>query len=540
MDDPNITMEEYIRVEEEKAQKRRKVFNWEIAKYGKIWYDEDIHDLRFVETKFPAKAFNDGFSSKIISTNNLKTDSENDNEKVNMPSLPPPEPTVSCFDDLDFFKDFENEFPAIVYNDAPTSKSDLLTEQILSPQRIDLNDETSLSEFDEEEQNVLYFNDLFPFNMIYPDDLKSDMNNGNDEIDIGQPSRDMSVIQLPNVINVNAQRSNKLLETSSLEDIPRSTLKKTIAFADEGSSYFDTDKIMARMDGMTLKMDAQYKELQSNAKKPNLDEDDIPCLVKKRQNSCKLFQSTNAFVKETFMDLKTQLETVAKNHQASIQNLETKFDRLADKQSGRPSGSLPSKTQPNLKGHNSKAYQPPQSRNEHVNAVFTRSGKSYSPPVNPNDQQDNSETPVNFDSDDEDEPTPQPKTQNPKPAKETLLPKPYKPKIFIDVIDEILEEYFDALLDEGSKILHSIKGTLLKEEIFAEFYEFMAMTADKNSDYESDTKGPPFKKITINTNYKIKMPLEEPPTDLELKPLLGNLEYLFLEEPFFILVIISS
>ncbi|GJT51134.1 putative reverse transcriptase domain-containing protein [Tanacetum coccineum] len=52
-------------------------------------------------------------------------------------------------------------------------------------------------------------------------------------------------------------------------------------------------------------------------------------------------QSTNAFVKEMFMDLKTQLETVAKNHQASIQNLETKFDRLADKQSGRPSGSLP-------------------------------------------------------------------------------------------------------------------------------------------------------------------------------------------------------
>ncbi|GKB88485.1 hypothetical protein Tco_0960757 [Tanacetum coccineum] len=77
-------------------------------------------------------------------------------------------------------------------------------------------------------------------------------------------------------------------------------------------------------------------------------------------------QTNNAFVKETFMDLKTQLETIAKNHQASIQNLETKFDRLADKQSGRPSGSLPSNTQPNPKGHNSKAYQPPQSRNEHV------------------------------------------------------------------------------------------------------------------------------------------------------------------------------
>ncbi|GJV71262.1 hypothetical protein Tco_1491257 [Tanacetum coccineum] len=130
------------------------------------------------------------------------------------------------------------------------------------------------------------------------------------------------------------------------------------------------------------------------------------------------------------MDLKTQLETVGKNHQVSIQNLETKFDRFADKQSGRPSRSLPSNTQPNLKAHNSKAYQPPQTRNEHVNAVFTRSGKSYNPSVNPNDQENDSQTPINFDNDDEDdEPTPQTKTQNPKSVKETLLPKPYKPKI---------------------------------------------------------------------------------------------------------------
>ncbi|GJY94422.1 reverse transcriptase domain-containing protein [Tanacetum coccineum] len=110
------------------------------------------------------------------------------------------------------------------------------------------------------------------------------------------------------------------------------------------------------------------------------------------------------------MDLKTQLETVAKFHQASIQNLETKIDILADKQSGRPYGSLPSNTQPNPKGHNSKSYQPLQSRNEHVNAVFIRS-----------------------------------------------------------------EEDFDALLDEGSKILHSIEGTLLEEEIFAEFDEFLSI-----------------------------------------------------------------
>ncbi|GJR42859.1 hypothetical protein Tco_1310962 [Tanacetum coccineum] len=110
----------------------------------------------------------------------------------------------------------------------------------------------------------------------------------------------------------------------------------------------------------------------------------------------------------------------------------------------------------------------------------------------------------------------------------------------IDVIDEILEEDFDALINEGSKILHSIEGTLLEEEIFAEFDEFMAMTADENSDSKSDIEDPPFEKITINTDYKIKTSLEEPPTDLELKPLPDNLEYVFLKEPSFLPVIISS
>ncbi|GJW36574.1 hypothetical protein Tco_0059494 [Tanacetum coccineum] len=136
MDDPNITIEEYIRLEEEKACRRGKVYNWETATYGKIWDSEDVHGLGSVETEFPAIVFNDtltfevalscepeisslnndeieyiisfdesddedcivifdknSLSYKIISVNNLKTDLENDNDKVNMPLLPSPEPT---------------------------------------------------------------------------------------------------------------------------------------------------------------------------------------------------------------------------------------------------------------------------------------------------------------------------------------------------------------------------------------------------------------------------------------------------------------
>ncbi|GKE14052.1 hypothetical protein Tco_1421629 [Tanacetum coccineum] len=223
-------MEEYIKLEEEKARRHGKVYNWEIATYGKIWYDDDIHDLRSVETEFPAIVFKakltpekallckpmvsslnnnktdfrisfdesddedytvifnkNSFSYKIIFVNDLKTDSENDNKKVNMPSFPSPEPTVGYFDDLGFLKDFENEFLAIVYNDALMAKSDSSTKPVKIPHHIDefdLKTETSSSECDEEEQNVVYFNDLFLFNIIYPDDLESDKENDDNKIDI--------------------------------------------------------------------------------------------------------------------------------------------------------------------------------------------------------------------------------------------------------------------------------------------------------------------------------------------------------------------
>ncbi|GJW49402.1 hypothetical protein Tco_0090753 [Tanacetum coccineum] len=54
--------------------------------------------------------------------------------------------------------------------------------------------------------------------------------------------------------------------------------------------------------------------------------------------------------------------------------------------------------------------------------------------------------------------------------------------VSVDVIVEILEEDFDALLNEGSKILHSIEGTILEEEIFSEFDKFIAMAANENYD----------------------------------------------------------
>ncbi|GJW22703.1 hypothetical protein Tco_0033325 [Tanacetum coccineum] len=222
MDDPNITMEEYIRLEEEKAQRHGQTFNWQTATFGKVenYEDGDVCSIDF-EIEFPTIVFDNtltaipseptvcppnknkidfrisfdesndedytvifdenSFLYKITSVNDLKTDLENDNNKMPLS----PNPTIDYFDDLDYFKDFENEFPAIIYNDGLMSKSD--PKPLVNSKRIDefnLINETSLSEYDEE--IVSRFNDLF--NIIHSDDSKSEKDNDDNEISIMQSS----------------------------------------------------------------------------------------------------------------------------------------------------------------------------------------------------------------------------------------------------------------------------------------------------------------------------------------------------------------
>ncbi|GJY48981.1 hypothetical protein Tco_0438937 [Tanacetum coccineum] len=61
MDDPNMTMEEYIKFEEEKARRHSRVFDWQTATYGKIKVDDDLYDLRYMEAEFPAIIIDDAF-----------------------------------------------------------------------------------------------------------------------------------------------------------------------------------------------------------------------------------------------------------------------------------------------------------------------------------------------------------------------------------------------------------------------------------------------------------------------------------------------
>ncbi|GJR47591.1 hypothetical protein Tco_1315694 [Tanacetum coccineum] len=97
MDDPNITMEEYIQLMADKAQGRDQTFNWETTTYGKVYY-EDLYSF----TDFPTIVYNDA------STSNQNVSSE---------------PTVSIYNaikpDIDFhisFSDSEDEDYTFIYN----------------------------------------------------------------------------------------------------------------------------------------------------------------------------------------------------------------------------------------------------------------------------------------------------------------------------------------------------------------------------------------------------------------------------------------
>ncbi|GJS89644.1 hypothetical protein Tco_0772280 [Tanacetum coccineum] len=74
---------------------------------------------------------------------------------------------------------------------------------------------------------------------------------------------------------------------------PKSSFKKNVAYVNEGSSNSDTKKIMTRMDAMTMKMDAQYKEMKScsNHSIPEYEEYDKPMSLEAEEKFMQTFRS---------------------------------------------------------------------------------------------------------------------------------------------------------------------------------------------------------------------------------------------------------
>nr|GEW08392.1 hypothetical protein [Tanacetum cinerariifolium] len=56
-------MEEYIELEAEKARRRGQTFNWKTATYAKVSYREDIDYFKDFETDFPAIVYEDALET---------------------------------------------------------------------------------------------------------------------------------------------------------------------------------------------------------------------------------------------------------------------------------------------------------------------------------------------------------------------------------------------------------------------------------------------------------------------------------------------
>ncbi|GJR45978.1 hypothetical protein Tco_1314081 [Tanacetum coccineum] len=170
MEDPDITMEEYTQLEAKKARRRGQTFKWETVTDGKVMY----------------------------------------------------------FEDIDYFKDFETEFPTIVYKDGLTPIPEVSSEPTVSPHYVkEIDFEISFAESDDEDYTFTYDKDSFSHKLISVNDLKSDSGNDNDKINVKLSSMDISIKPLDSVINVNvntySHEFDENFETN--HDIPGKSFK---------------------------------------------------------------------------------------------------------------------------------------------------------------------------------------------------------------------------------------------------------------------------------------------------------------------------
>nr|GEW55492.1 reverse transcriptase domain-containing protein [Tanacetum cinerariifolium] len=103
----------------------------------------------------------------------------------------------------------------------------------------------------------------------------------------------------------------------------------------------------------------------------------------------------------------------------------------------------------------------------------------------------------------------------------------------MDVIYEITEDELDALLDDSKPFLNTSKK-ISETPLDKEFDEFMSGNVQEN-EVKDD-----FEELQLKDELRIRTYIQDPPTDLEMKPLPKHLEYAFLEENSLLPLVISS
>nr|GEV77514.1 hypothetical protein [Tanacetum cinerariifolium] len=123
-------------------------------------------------------------------------------------------------DDLDSFTDFETNFPAIVYNDAPASTQNVSFEQTVSIYnaiKSDIDFHISFSDSEDEDYTFIYNEDSSSYKLIPVNDLKPKSVNDYVEINTESCSENINVKPMDSVICISKDtipiEFNKDIET---------------------------------------------------------------------------------------------------------------------------------------------------------------------------------------------------------------------------------------------------------------------------------------------------------------------------------------
>nr|GFC54966.1 hypothetical protein [Tanacetum cinerariifolium] len=109
---------------------------------------------------------------------------------------------VRYHEDIDYFKDFETEFPAIIFNDPSATNHKILSEPMASPlDDNEINFKISHDESDDEDYTFIYDKNSFFYKLISVNNLKLDLENNDNKVNLS--SDDVVVEQSDSGIDAN-------------------------------------------------------------------------------------------------------------------------------------------------------------------------------------------------------------------------------------------------------------------------------------------------------------------------------------------------
>ncbi|GKE78420.1 hypothetical protein Tco_1544540 [Tanacetum coccineum] len=151
--------------------------------------------------------------------------------------------------------------------------------------------------------------------------------------------------------------------------------QKSVSFADGSDSNTDNSRFVEKLKAMDSKVISLNEELQDMREKynelgeGNASKNDVTSMSERHEANYIQSEVSNMFVKNNVKDMILKMKQNEKNFQTIFKNMEIKIDEWEKSQNISLEQTDRTEPQP-----------PPQAHTEHVNVVFTGSGKSNDSP----------------------------------------------------------------------------------------------------------------------------------------------------------------